>query len=123
MIGYEILSEIEGMEAIARMVRHHHERFDGQGYPDGLSGDQIPLGSRIMGVVDAFDAMTTDRPYRKRLEPSEAYREIVSLAGTQLDPEMVKIFEHCLTAASPGFERHPSLPVSGRSGGWADASR
>ncbi len=123
VIGYEILSEIEGMEPIARMVRHHHERFDGRGYPDGLAGDQIPLGSRIMGVVDAFDAMTTDRPYRKRLDPSEAYREIVSLAGTQLDPEMVKAFENCLIDASPNFEKPPSLSASDRSGGWADFPR
>ena len=91
-IGYEILSRIEGMEEIARIVRHHHERYDGRGYPDGLSAQDIPLESRIMGVVDAFDAMTTDRPYRKRLSFEEACREILPLAGVQFDPEIVNAF-------------------------------
>ncbi len=99
-IGYKILSEIEGMEEIARMVRHHHERFDGRGYPDGLAGANIPLGSRIMGAADAFDAMTTDRPYRKRLSVEEAYKEIARLEGTQFDPEIVDVLKRCMIRLS-----------------------
>ena len=95
-IGYEILSRVEGMEEIAQIVRHHHERFDGSGYPDGLSGEEIPLGSRILGVVDTFDAVTTDRPYRKRRDFQSALEEISRFSGSQFDPELVKVLRSCL---------------------------
>ncbi len=94
--GAEILSKIEGMEHIANMVRHHHEKYDGSGYPDKLKGEQIPLGSRIMCVADSVDAMTTDRAYRKRLDVEVTLRELESNAGTQFDPEVVKAFKKCL---------------------------
>lgn len=73
-------------------VRHHHERFDGQGYPDGLKGEDIPLAARIVAVVDAFEAMTSDRPYRKAISPEDAIRELQRCAGTQFDPEVVEAF-------------------------------
>ncbi len=96
VIGYDILSKIEGMKEIARMVRHHHERFDGTGYPDGLSGAEIPLGSRIIGIMDTLDAMTTDRPYRKRLSIEAAFQEIARFAGVQFDPEIVDVLQSCV---------------------------
>jgi HD-GYP domain-containing protein (c-di-GMP phosphodiesterase class II) len=74
------------------VIRHHHERFDGEGYPDGLRGENIPLVARIFSVVDAFDAMTTDRPYRRALTIPEALRRLDSGAGTQFDPDVVKSF-------------------------------
>jgi HD-GYP domain-containing protein (c-di-GMP phosphodiesterase class II) len=71
------------------MIRHHHERYDGGGYPDGLKGDGIPLGARIIGVADAFDAMTTKRPYNEPLPFGEALEEFESLKGQQFDPDVV----------------------------------
>jgi HD-GYP domain-containing protein (c-di-GMP phosphodiesterase class II) len=73
-------------------VRHHHEWFDGSGYPDGLSGEEIPLISRILLVTDAFDAMTSDRPYRAATSEEEAIAELRRCAGTQFDPNVVEAF-------------------------------
>jgi HD-GYP domain-containing protein (c-di-GMP phosphodiesterase class II) len=70
-------------------VLHHHERWDGSGYPDGLPGDSIPLGARIIFVADAFDAMTSERVYRRRVQPDEAIEELERCAGTQFDPGIV----------------------------------
>jgi HD-GYP domain-containing protein (c-di-GMP phosphodiesterase class II) len=74
------------------VVRSHHERWDGLGYPDGLRGTEIPLAARIFAVADALDAMTTDRPYRRALPWDAASRELVAQAGTQLDPQVVEAF-------------------------------
>jgi putative nucleotidyltransferase with HDIG domain len=93
VIGYEVLSKIEGMEEIAQVVRHHHERYDGQGYPDGLSGNEIPLGSRILCVADTFDALVTDRIYSKGRPILEALDEISHHSGTQFDPQVVDVLE------------------------------
>ncbi len=90
--GYEVLMEVEGMEDIALIVRHHHERCDGKGYPDGLTCEQIPLESRIITVADAFDAMTSTRSYRDPLSVSEALDEILKNSGTQFDPRVVDTF-------------------------------
>ncbi|MGC8576298.1 MAG: HD domain-containing phosphohydrolase [Caldisericum sp.] len=90
--GYEIISVIEGLEASAKILRHHHERWDGKGYPDKLKGEEIPYLSRILSIVDAFDAMTTERPYRKALTVDEAMKEIEKNAGIQFDPELAKRF-------------------------------
>jgi two-component system cell cycle response regulator len=88
--GAEILAEIAGLAHLAPFVRASHERWDGSGYPDRLFGDQIPLASRIVFTVDAFDAMTNDRPYRGALGRSEARRRIVAGAGTAFDPRVVR---------------------------------
>ncbi|WP_449241461.1 HD-GYP domain-containing protein [Desulfoscipio gibsoniae] len=77
---------------IALAVLHHHERWDGSGYPDGQKGEDIPLISRIIAVADAFDAMTTDRPYRKALSKEDAVKEILRYAGTQFDPNIAEAF-------------------------------
>jgi HD-GYP domain-containing protein (c-di-GMP phosphodiesterase class II) len=73
-------------------VRHHHERMDGAGYPDGITGDEIPLTARIILIADTFDAMTTTRPYRKGLAVEIAYKELKQFAGRQFDPQLVKVF-------------------------------
>jgi HD-GYP domain-containing protein (c-di-GMP phosphodiesterase class II) len=88
--GAEILAEIAGLAHLAPLVRASHERWDGTGYPDRLLGEQIPLASRIVFTVDAFDAMTNDRPYRRSLGRPEARRRIAAGAGTAFDPRVVR---------------------------------
>lgn len=87
--GASVLSKVEALVPIAPLVRHHQEHWDGNGYPDGLAREEIPLGARILAVVDAYDAMTSDRPYRTALPEAIARQELVAGAGTQFDPEVV----------------------------------
>jgi diguanylate cyclase (GGDEF)-like protein/putative nucleotidyltransferase with HDIG domain len=89
VIGERILRAIPGMGSVARIVRHEHERFDGGGYPDGLAGEEIPLGSRIILACDAYHAMTSDRPYRAGMAHDYAVSELVRCAGSQFDPRIV----------------------------------
>jgi len=89
VIGFEIVRGIEFLADAAQIVRHHHERYDGAGYPDGLAGEEIPLAARIFSVADALDAMTTDRPYRPGFPLEQARAEIRAGAGTQFDPAVV----------------------------------
>jgi putative nucleotidyltransferase with HDIG domain len=96
VIGERILRAIPGMGAVARIVRHEHERFDGGGYPDGLTGDAIPIGSRIILACDTYHAMTSDRPYRARLGHGEAVAELARCAGTQFDPQVTEALIGCL---------------------------
>jgi diguanylate cyclase (GGDEF)-like protein len=91
-LGARILAPIERLEQVCEIVRHCHEHWDGSGYPDGLAGEAIPLESRVILVCDAFHAMTTDRPYRKRLPLEEARRRLREAAGTQFDPAIVETF-------------------------------
>ncbi|MDD4076822.1 MAG: HD-GYP domain-containing protein, partial [Bacilli bacterium] len=91
-IGYRIAMASPELMSIANYILCHHERWDGKGYPQGLKGKQIPLLSRIISVIDAFDAMTQDRPYRQALSMEEALEEIRVNAGTQFDPEAARIF-------------------------------
>jgi putative nucleotidyltransferase with HDIG domain len=90
--GYQILKPIEQLSESLPAIRHHHERFDGTGYPSGLQGRAIPLYARIIGVADTFDAMTTDRSYRRRLSDDKALTEILNVSGRQLDPDVVEAF-------------------------------
>jgi len=90
-IGFRMLESL-GVDPVAEWVLHHHERWDGTGYPDGLHGDTIPLGARIIFVADAYDAMTSERVYQRRLSDDEALTELSRCAGTQFDPEVVAAF-------------------------------
>lgn len=94
VIGVEMIKNIPFLAPAIDVVRSHHERWDGQGYPDGLSGEAIPLSARIVAVADALDAMTTSRYYRPRLTPDEAFNEVQSCTGTQFDPSVVTAFEY-----------------------------
>lgn len=91
-IGEKILQSISMMEPVAKIVVAHHENFNGTGYPRNLKGEDIPLGARIISVADLFDAMHSDRPYRKGLPLEVVYKEMERVAGTQLDPKIVRIF-------------------------------
>ncbi len=91
-IGARILEPIEKLKKVGRIIRHHQEKCDGTGYPDGLRGEDIPIEARIISVVDAYHAMTSDRPYRKALPEEVALNELKSNKGTQFDPNIVDAF-------------------------------
>ena len=97
-VGAEILSEVDFPYPVVPIVRHHHENWDGSGYPDGLSGPDIPLGARILSVVDCFDALTSDRPYRRALSEHEALAIVESRSGTMYDPAIVEAFHEVYTS-------------------------
>lgn len=94
--GAEILARVPGLEVVATIVRYHHERWDGTGYPDGLSGARIPLASRIIAVCDSFNAMTSDRPYRRAMSKADAITELHVNAGWQFDPAVVSAADEVL---------------------------
>ena len=94
-IGFNLLSGVPFLQEVAQMVHSHHERFDGRGYPRGLKGEQIPLGSRLFAVIDSYHAMRSDRSYRKALPVEAAVAEIDKNAGAQFDPEVVATFMKC----------------------------
>ena len=90
--GARIIADIPFLKDVSKIVRHHHERWDGKGYPDGLAGEDIPLGARIFTVADSFDAMTSDRPYRRGMSVAAACAEIARCRGTQFDPSVADAF-------------------------------
>ncbi len=101
-IGHRMLESL-GVDPVAEWVLHHHERWDGTGYPERLRGDEIPLGARIIFVADAYDAMTSDRAYRGRLTPREAIEELERCSGTQFDPDIVAAFARELVDRTPAL--------------------
>ncbi len=90
--GANVLRKIPSLRPLIPIILHHHERYDGKGYPDGLKGEDIPLGARVVAVVDSYSAMISKRPYRKKMSPQEAMEEIRRNSGTQFDPEVVDVF-------------------------------
>jgi HD-GYP domain-containing protein (c-di-GMP phosphodiesterase class II) len=110
-IGYRMLDSL-GVDPVAEIVLHHHERWDGAGYPEGLRGDASPLGARIIFVVDAYDAMTSDRVYRARLSHEEALAELRRCSGTQFDPLIVDAFEAELEEVDEPAEQPVALLAS-----------
>jgi HD-GYP domain-containing protein (c-di-GMP phosphodiesterase class II) len=98
--GAELVARIEGMEPILPWIRHSHERIDGKGYPDGLAGEAIPVGARILHVADAYDSMTSKRTYRPALTLDEALSELRLGAGSQFDPDCVAALAEYLASAS-----------------------
>jgi putative nucleotidyltransferase with HDIG domain len=105
VIGERILANVEDYAAIAQIVRHHHERIDGNGYPDRLVGDEIPLLSRILSVADSYDAMTSDRPYRDAMPSRVARLRLAQAVESQFDTSVVAAFEAILAGASEAYKR------------------
>jgi HD-GYP domain-containing protein (c-di-GMP phosphodiesterase class II) len=89
VIGAQMLERIPYFAAVHPLVRFSHERWDGKGYPDGAAGADIPLGARVISACDAFHAMTSDRPYRKAMDPADAIEELRRTSGTQFDPDVI----------------------------------
>ena len=104
VVGAEIVSRLEVYKQSVDIIRHHHERWDGSGYPDGLAGEAIPLGSRIIAVADAFDAMTSERVYRPAMSIESALAELRRGQGTQFDPQIVEVFHQAEAAGSLNLE-------------------
>jgi HD-GYP domain-containing protein (c-di-GMP phosphodiesterase class II) len=100
VIGETIIKSIKFLFDIGQVVRHHHERYDGEGYPDGIKGEEIPLESRIIAVADTYDAITSDRSYRKGKTHDEAIQELKRVSGSQLDPKLVEVFCKVVTPES-----------------------
>jgi putative nucleotidyltransferase with HDIG domain len=98
VVGAQIVAPFDFFAAGAVVIRHHHERMDGSGYPDGLAGDAIPPGARIVAVADVFDALTSDRPYRRALSANGAIRQLEAQAGEGLDAEIVAVFRAMIRA-------------------------
>jgi len=105
-LGAKILEPLHGLASIQAMVRHHHEFFDGSGYPDGLAGENIPLGARIITIADAYDTITSERTYKKARSAEAAFTELERCAGAQFDPVLIRVFIEIL-------RRQPSPIVSG----------
>src|SRR5207237_6147822 len=88
IIGAQILAPLVHLGDIVQMVKSHHERFDGSGYPDGLRGEEVPLGGRVIAAAEVYDALTTARPYQEKMTPEQAVERMADLSGTVLDPKV-----------------------------------
>jgi HD-GYP domain-containing protein (c-di-GMP phosphodiesterase class II) len=112
IIGENIIQPIELLRTIKPLIRHHHEWFNGKGYPDGLSKEDIPLGARILAVADAYDAMKSDRPYRKALTEETAIQEFKRGSGSQFDPKVVEVFLEILKTTKKLKQGGAKIPFS-----------
>jgi putative nucleotidyltransferase with HDIG domain len=119
--GWKILKEIEGFSEVADIVRHHHERYDGSGYPDQLCGDQISIGARIVAVLDAYDAMASGRCYQKAMSKNRVLSELIKGKGSQFDPRIIDLLipvlrKMNLLPLAPGANPQPESAAHGRRG-------
>jgi putative nucleotidyltransferase with HDIG domain len=114
VIGMNILQPIEFLHEVRVCIGQHHERFDGKGYPHSVPAERLLLESRILAIADAFDAMTSDRPYRNALPTRKAVQELIDNAGTQFDPELVMHFVELLESGIFSFQKtfHPTISSS-----------
>jgi putative nucleotidyltransferase with HDIG domain len=110
----EILEGFKDFKEVAKIVRHHHERFDGRGYPNGLKGEDIPIFSRILLIADTFDAMTSSRAYRKGLPYSTAFAELEEFSGSQFDPGLVMLFIDGMKKEEKNKEKTFHLRIIGK---------
>jgi HD-GYP domain-containing protein (c-di-GMP phosphodiesterase class II) len=121
-LGAKILLRLAAFRGAIPYVLYHHERWDGTGYPTGRSGEEIPVEARVLAIADAFDAMTSDRPYRRALSHDEALAEVERCAGTQFDPELVEIFVDLFGEAEKlsdaPLRRDTSVTVSDTARAW-----
>lgn len=106
-LGAMLLSQFKAMKPVMPLVYYHHERWDGRGYPAGLQGEDIPLGARILAITDAYDAMTSQRPYRLPRTPAKALAEICAFAGTQFDPQLASQF--CNSMSHGTCKKNPRI--------------
>jgi putative nucleotidyltransferase with HDIG domain len=120
VVGEAMLKEIDDFRDLAEVVRSHHERFDGKGYPDGVAGAEIPLCARIIAVADAYSAMTSDRPYRRALSDSQAMAHIASGAGLQFDPAVARAFLAILEGESQRYRHGGELAESSSEQLWSE---
>jgi diguanylate cyclase (GGDEF)-like protein/putative nucleotidyltransferase with HDIG domain len=104
MLGARILEPLRALSRVREMVEHHHEFYDGSGYPDGLDDARIPLGARVIAIADSYDTITSERAYKKARTPDDAFRELERCAGNQFDPELVRVFVETM-------RKHPRPPV------------
>ena len=109
VVGADIVGRVPALRGLAPLIRVHHERWDGAGYPDRLAGTAIPLGARILALVDAYSAITTDRPYRPARDAAWALTELRRCTGVQFDPAAVEALARVLDVAAP----HPSSAAVG----------
>lgn len=118
-LGYDMLKDIRFLERPSEIVLSHQERWDGTGYPNGLKGEAIPLGSRIFAAADTFDAMTSDRPYRAALTYEQARQELIDYSGTQFDPQVVEAFMHVPKEEWFEIRARVTAELAARKGGGA----
>ena len=117
VIGERICAPLANASEFGPIIRHHHERWDGTGYPDRLRGEAIPIGARIVGLVDAYDAIIHDRPYRPARNVYEALEELRLEAGAQFDPELVRFFVPLIErdveeGRTPGMRGYETLRIA-----------
>jgi putative nucleotidyltransferase with HDIG domain len=106
-LGSKILEPLRTVQGVQKIIRHHHERWDGSGYPDGLVGDEAPLASRLIAIADAYDTMITERTYKHCRSHREAFEELRRCAGSQFDPKLVEVFLETVGVGEPAGEQPP----------------